>query len=378
MIETSREYGRGLLRGVTQFNREHGPWSIYFKPKGLGEHPSQWLETWNGDGILARISNQQMADAILKTKLPVIDLRGSISDLGLPPFGADNEIIAEVAYEHLAERGFHHFGICGEPPGIHRYDDERCALFHKMVIDSGKSCYNFEYKKNGRKTVNWEEEQKQITEWVKQLPKPVAIMTPHDDRGQQVLEACQQAGIYVPDEVAVLSVDNDEYLCNLSFPPLSSIDVNPERIGYEAAETLDRMMSEKTKNFEATIIPPRGVVTRQSTDVMAMKDQDIVKAVRYIRDHACSDITVDDVLDQLSISRSMFNRRFKKILGRSPKSEMIRVQIERARELLIDSDLPVQKIAESCGFQEPKYFIQVFHRRVGMTPLTFRRSSKRM
>ena len=203
-------------------------------------------------------------------------------------------------------------------------------------------------------------------------------MTPHDDRGQQVLEACQQAGIYVPDEVAVLSVDNDEYLCNLSFPPLSSIDVNPERIGYEAAETLNRMMAGKQEGFQETIIPPRGVVTRQSTDVMAMKDQDIVKAVRYIRDHACSDITVDDVLDQLSISRSMFNRRFKKILGRSPKAEMIRVQIERARELLIDSDLPVQEIAESCGFQEPKYFIQVFHRRVGVTPLTFRRNSKRM
>jgi LacI family transcriptional regulator len=371
LVETSREYGRGVLRGVIQYLQEHGPWSLYFKPQGLGEQPPPWLASWRGDGILARINDRRMAAAVLSAKAPVVDLRGALG-LRLPTVGIDNRSVVRLAVEHFIERGFQHFAFCGTPPGDNRYQDERSRRFARAIRERGFYCEVFQHPVQAASS--WEQEQRQIARWLAKLPKPVAVMACHDDRGQQVLDACLRAGLAVPDEVSVLGVDNDPFLCNLSSPQLSSIDVNPERIGYEAAALLDRLMKGQRAPARPLYFEPRGLVIRQSTDVMAVSDPHVVQAARLIRTHAMSSAaSLKQLLAQVPVSRSALFRRFKVHLGRSPKEEMTRVRLERAKDLLRNSTLSVAAVAERAGYAESKNFIAVFRRATGLTPLRYRK-----
>jgi LacI family transcriptional regulator len=373
LIETSREYGRGLLRGIVRYQQEHQPWSLYFKPQGLDAPPPPWLGSWRGDGIIARINDRAMAKAVLAAKVPAIDLRGALEGVNLPIVGMDNRAVVRLASEHFLERGFRHFGFCGTPYGEHRYQDERSDRFVRAIKASGFHCDVF--RDSARRALSWDEEQQQLAAWLRALPKPVAVMTCHDDRGQQVLDACLRADLAVPDEVAILGVDNDPYLCNLSTPKLSSIDVNAERIGYEAAALLDRMMKGGRAPRRMVLFEPRGLVIRQSTDVTAVSDPQVAQAARLIRDHAGTSIGIQELLARVPASRSALFRRFKEQLGRSPKAEMTRVRMERAKDLLRNSTLPVMAIAERAGYTEAKHFIVAFRLATGQTPLRYRKQS---
>ena len=189
-----------------------------------------------------------------------------------------------------------------------------------------------------------------------------------------MLEACHRAGVLVPDEVAVIGCDNDEFLCNLSNPPMSSISPNAQRIGYEAAALLDRLMAGARPPTQPLLLPPGIVVARESTDVLATDDRELAAAIRYIREHACKGLRLKDFFKTSRLSRHELARRMRTLLGRSPKEEMIRVQIERAKQLLTETKLPATAIAEKCGFSQPKYFSQVFHARVGLPPGAYRRA----
>jgi len=373
LVETSREYGRGLLRGIIRYQHEHQPWSLYFKPQGLGAPPPPWLGSWRGDGIIARINDRAMAKAVLGAKVPAIDLRGALEGVNLPIVGIDNRAVVRLAAEHFLERGFRHFAFCGTPYGEHCYQDERSDRFARAITARGFPCDI--YRHPGANTLSWDEEQSHIAAWLARLPKPIAVMACHDDRGQQVLDACLRASLAVPDEVAILGVDNDPFLCNLSTPQLSSIDVNPERIGYEAAALLDRMMNGRRAPRRPLRFAPRGLVIRQSTDVTAVGDPHVVRAARLIRDHAHTPVGIEELLQQVPVSRSALFRRFKEHLGRSPKEELTRVRLERAKELLRNTTLQVSAVAERTGYSEAKHFIVAFHRATGLTPLRYRKQS---
>jgi LacI family transcriptional regulator len=215
-----------------------------------------------------------------------------------------------------------------------------------------------------------------VANWIKRLPKPVGVMACNDIRGQQVLNACRAVGVTVPDELAVLGVDNDDVLCELSDPPLSSIVPNSERIGYEAAALLDRMMSGTRVDAEPIYVEPAGVVTRRSTEVLAIDDRHIANAVRYIREHACEGIDVSDVLGAVPLSRSALERRFSGALGRSPKEEILRVRLSRARQLLSETKFSMSLIAEKIGLEHPEYFNVIFKKKIGVTPGQFRAQSR--
>jgi LacI family transcriptional regulator len=332
------------------------------------------LRSWRGDGVLARINDRRMAEAVLHAGVPAVDLRSALGDLGLPIIGIDNKVVVRMAVEYFLDRGFRHFAFCGTPPRQNRYQDERANRFGYLLAERGFAC-DFYLNPPGGGAVGWEEEQHHVADWLRQLPKPVALMACHDDRGHQVLDACQRAGILVPDEVAILGVDNDPFLCNLSIPPLSSIDVNPERIGYEAASVLDRMMDGRRPPRAPIYTAPRGIVTRQSTDVLAVSDPYVAHAARQIRDHACSLASIEELLHDIPISRTTLFRRFKQHLGRSPKEEMTRIRLARAKELLSETDLPIRVVSERVGYAEAKYFSQVFHEAEGVTPLRFRKEA---
>jgi LacI family transcriptional regulator len=374
LIETSRAYGRGLLEGMARYVRERGPWSIYFRPHGLGEPPPPWLRGWKGDGILARIDDRRMARAVLATGLPAVDLRGRLPDLGLPRVGVDNRALARMALEHLRERGFRHFAFCGLPRGEHPHMDQRCDDFTRLVREAGCPCAVFPPPRHrGR---SWEQEQQQLAGWLRGLPRPVGIMACNDDRGQQLLDACRRAGVLVPDEAAVISVENDPLLCGLATPPLTSIDVNPQQVGYEAAALLERLMAGRRLPAQGIFLDLCRVVTRQSTDVLALQDPELVKAVRLIRERACEGIGVEDVLAGVCLSRSVLERRFKQVLGRTPKAAILAVQLERARQLLAETDLPLADVARRCGFRSEKYFGDIFHIKTGVRPGAYRRRAR--
>ena len=173
LVETSREYARGLLRGVARYHQEFGPWSIFFEPHGLHDPPPTWLKTWKGDGILARIDDRRMCNAILETGIPAVDLRGALQDIPLPFIGVDNRPVSKLGFEHLLDCGLRHFAFCGTPRGENPNQDSRCDYFVERVEQAGYDCSVFLGKGRKSRSQSWEAQQEQIVEWLKGLPKPV-------------------------------------------------------------------------------------------------------------------------------------------------------------------------------------------------------------
>jgi LacI family transcriptional regulator len=377
LIETSRAYGRGLLRGVCRFYSENGSWSTYFEPHDLGKSLPSWLKSWKGTGILARITTRKMGLALQATGLPLIDLRGGGRTLGIPPFGPNTQTICQMAFDHLRSLGIKRFAFCGGPRGRHVYDDQREECFRELVEKNDFSCSVFQHRYHGQTAKSWEHEQEDLVGWLCKLPKPVGIMACHDDQGQKVLDACRRTNLLVPDEVAVIGSDNSEFLCHLSIPSLSSIDVNSERIGYEAALLLDRMMDKEAQFDRPMYFDPVGVVVRQSTEAAACGDPYIATALSFIRQEACRGITVTEVEKRVPLSRSVLNRRFKQIVGRSPKTEILHVQLNMAKRMLTDTNLSIATISRNTGFSDAKYFTSVFHRLTGVTPSGYRQEHGR-
>ena len=373
LIETSRGYGRALLEGVARYNRLHGPWSLYFEPHGPNDPPPAWLRRWRGDGILLRVNDRRTADAVLASGVPAVDLRGRLSGVGLPVIGADNRAAADLAYGHLRDRGFRQFAFVGTRRNYHRHYDIRHDHFRELAQAGGFPCESF-LGAAGR-AEGWEEGQDRLAGWLHGLSKPVGVAACNDDRGQRVLDACRRAGVHVPEEVAVVGMDNDEIVCAMASPPMSSVDVNAARIGFEATALLARLMAQGAgwDRTGSVGVPPRGVVTRQSTDVLAVADKAVSSAVRFIRENAARGIDVGDVVAHTRASRAALDLRFKAALGRTPKAEILRVRLDRAKQLLTETNLSLDEVAELCGVRTAKYLGDVFFREVGVRPGEYRR-----
>lgn len=370
LVEASREYTRGLVRGVSRYNREHREWSVYYVPRGFP--PLAWFKDWHGDGILARIENRPMADAVLATGLPTIDLRRALAELDMPTIGPDDAAVARFALDHLRERGFRQLGCFGFWTGFHPALDARRGHFETLAAKAGLSCDTFRLPRRGSR--NWESALDRIIAWIRALPKPVGVMACSDDCGLQLMDACRRAGVRVPDDVAVVAAGNDDCLCNLALPPLSSIDLDPERIGREAAALLDRMMAGESVGPRHLVVEPRGVRARWSTDVLASEDDDVVRAVQFIRDHVAEPIQTSDVLRHVRMSRSAIEPRVRQVLGRTIHQEIHRARIERVKTLLAETDLPLKQIAAQTGFRYPAYMMRAFRRATGQTPTEYRSS----
>ncbi len=368
LIETSNAYARGLLRGVVTYIREHQPWSLYLAEHGRGDRPPAWLADWRGDGIIARIETPPVAQALRRKKMPIIDVSAARLLPAVPWFETDDAGVAQVAFEHLRQRGLKRFAFCGDPR--FNWSNWRAEHFARAALAEDAPCFIYESSRRFARDDTGQVED--LARWIRKLPKPVGVMTCYDLRGQQLLDACRRAGIAVPDEVAVVGVDNDELLCELSHPPLSSVIPNSIRAGYEAAALLDRLMAGGAVDSHTHLIPPLGVVTRQSTDVLAVDDPHVARAVRFIREHACEGITVADVLRAVPQSRRLFERRFRKILGHTPHDEILRVQLDRVKMLLSQTDLPLAEVAGRAGFTHVEYLSVVFKKKVGVPPSHYR------
>ncbi len=371
LVETSNAYARELLHGVRDWLREHGPWSLWLAEAGRGAAPPPWLRDWKGDGIIARIETPAIARAVAATGLPTVDVSAARLLHDLPWLETDDRAIAHTAAEHLRERGFRSFGYCGD--ARFNWSRWRGEAFATHLERHGFKCAIFsEPPVHRSRTTDWETELNSLAEWIAELPKPVGIFAGYDIRGVQVLEACRRLGVAVPDAVSVLGVDNDELLCDLADPPLSSVIPDVRRTGYEAAGLLDRMMNGEKLRGEGRLFAPQGVATRQSTDVVAVADKQVSAAVRYIREHACTGIGVADVLKAVPMSRRVLETRFRKLLGRSPHEQILNVKLDRVKRLLTETDLPLSAIAERTGFAHVEYLSVAFKRQTGINASDFR------
>ncbi len=380
LVESSRAYGRGLLTGIAHYARLHGRWSVYHYERSLNDPAPDWLAKWKGHGIIGRLENPQLIRTIQKLNCPVVDLRGLHDLPGIPLVETNDKTVVRMALDHLMERGFTRFAYCGFAGA--NYSDRRLSFLKQFTSDDRYSLeiYESDDLAHLSDTVATESRglhyEGAIARWLAKLPKPIGVIACNDVRGQQVLNAAREHNISVPEDLAVIGVDNDEVLCELSDPPLSSVEPNTFRIGYEAATLLDRMMAGYRPEARTLFIEPSGVITRQSTDVLAMADREVAAAVRFIRQHATDDIAVEDVLNQVKLSRSTLERRFCKIIGHSPKAEILRIRLDRAKRLLAETDYSLLIIAQMTGFKHAEYLSVVFKQKFEQTPGQFRTSNK--
>jgi len=368
LIETSNAYARGLLRGIVAYIREHRPWSLYLAEHGRGDQPPRWLRGWRGDGIIARIATPALAGALRHMKVPIVDVSAARLITSLPWFETDDAAFAQAAFEHLRERGFTRFGYCGDP----RFNWSRWREEHFRRAAEMEGGQYFAYQPGRRFPRDDAAQVEDIARWLRRLPRPIGIMACYDLRGQQLLDACRRCAIAVPDEIAVIGVDNDELLCELSDPPLTSLIPNTHRTGYDAAALLDELMSGKRPPAQTHLVPPVGVATRQSTDVVAIEDRSVAMAMRHIREHACDGINVKDVLRAAPQSRRRLESAFRRLFGRTPHEEILRLQLDRAKHLLVATDLPLSEIADRAGFAHVEYLSVVFKEKFGAPPSRYR------
>ena len=379
LVETTMAFGRSVLEGISRYRIEKQPWSVQLDLRELLAGPPVWFRSWDGDGIITRNATPEMIRIVRETGIPTVNLSDIREDDSLPSVLNDHDAIGRLAATHLADKGIEHFAFAGFSD--HHWSSQRltgylAGLQSRGMEEPKTKVHIHESDWSAASHGGWQEQQQLIVSWVSELPKPVGIFACNDFRGQHVLEACLTAKVSVPDEVAVLGVDNDHVLCDFCDPPLSSVIPAAERIGYQAAIMLDQLMRGQVLENAHQQIAPLGIAERLSTDVMAIDDEDVAAAIQMIRFQACEGLTVSDILAEVPIARSSLERRFRQYLGRSPQAEIRRVQIKRACQLLRDTDLSLVKISQLTGFKHSEYFSVVFKREVNQTPGKYRDASR--
>ena len=402
LLSSHAGYDRGILQGIVRYCRVHGPWNLYLagvepglplpeieafsgaslNAAGMRERSGQIrlpdLRRWGAMGIIGRLQSPRVAKMALGLGVPVIAMDLSAEQLagGLPlekvsEIRSDSLQAGRMAAEHLWQRGFRNFGYCGYAGRT--WSERSRQGFCQWIKRAGAPCDVYQPSKRNR-PILWQQERSQVTDWLRGRPKPLGIMSCNDVRGRQVLEASALGGMSVPDEVAVVGVDDDQLLCELSNPPLSSVMLNAELGGYQAAELLNALISRRKRGRQRINVKPLWVVSRRSTDLLAVNDREVAAALRYIRENLQTSIGVKDVVDQVNLSRRALEIRFEQALGRPIGAEIQRARLAWVKRLLVETSLPVAKIATLAGFSGHSYLSEVFRREVGQTPAGYRRS----
>jgi LacI family transcriptional regulator len=360
---------RRVLRGVKQYAERKPNWVLL--PIDVELRAVQTVLRYRPVGFIAFVLNRPLADLLGRVRLPVVNVCGVFSNLRFPRVGADNGLVGRTAAQYFLERGFQHFGYVGQHG--HDHSARREESFRTTIEAAGHTVAMYHERPRPFDLMGrlWSLH-KRFQEWVRSLPKPAAVFTCNDQWGLQLSESCRQVGCRVPEDVAILGVQDDDLLCELARPSLSSIAIPAERIGFEAAALLDGLLARAPVPQQPVLFPPLGVVSRQSSDILAVSDPAVAAAVRFIREWAHQPLLVEDVLKAIPLSRRSLERRFKKSLRRTLGDEIRRVHMERAQDLLTRSSLAIAKVAERSGFTDGKHLATVFRQETGLTPTAYR------
>jgi len=366
LIQIATGFGRDIRRGIGQYAQTRGGWAFHALSGGpflrVGD-----LHDWEGHGVIAMVGDERRRDELLDAGLVVVNISSRMAAPGLPSVLCDNHAIGRLAAEHLLERGFRHLAFYGYPAD-YTHSEHRHDAFAATAAEAGVAV-------DHRRVAGWSiaDQARAVADWIESLPTPVGVFAVNDELAKVVADVCWERGLMVPEQVAILGADNDVPLLEMCNPGVSSLDIDGVRVGFEAAALLDRLLAGDAAPDAAVLIPPRGVVTRRSTDVLAVQDPHVAAALRTIREHADLPITVAEVVAGLPVSRRAFEQRFKAAVGRTPWQEIRRAQVERVKMLLRETDLPVQRITELSAFCDPRRLCTVFREETGGTPTAYRK-----
>lgn len=372
VFNTRFEECNQMLKGIAHFERAHGPWSVFLDDEMRSENDRHWLASKKWSGVISRHTTPRLIEACASRKIPLVDLNDTEPFPGVPKIRPDNVSIGHLGAEHLIERGFRQLAYCGF--SNEGWSCERRTGFTEAAKLAGHDCQLSDIPYPGAMSPEWDDGQTaELGAWLKTLPKPVGVMACNDMRALQLLAAAHALGLLVPEEVAILGANNDSTRCELAYPSLSSVAADPFQSGYLAAELLSMLVRKEHLKSVDVRVDPIGVVTRQSTDLLAIEDRSMAAALAFIRENACKGITVEDVIRRASASRSLLEKKFREHLGRSPHAEIRRVQVAKIKQLLFETDFPLKKIAELTGFEHVEYMCVLFKRSTGTSPGTYRR-----
>ena len=363
------------LQGIAHYERTHELWTAFHDDQARVETEPHWLKKKKWDGVISRHTTPTLVKLCAKLKIPLVDLNDTAPYPGIPKIRPDNIGMGHLGAEHFLERGHQNFGFSGFAND--GWSCERRDGFLEALRLAGRKCDVFDVTYPGDDTPSWDENQiDSLKKWLTHLPKPVAIMACNDMRAQQIITAADSCDILVPEEVAVLGVNNDPIRCAIAYPPLSSVVPNAFQSGYVAAETLAEMLAGRKPQDYDRRIEATGVVTRPSSDILAVHDKNVALALSFIRENATKGIAVEQVLKHAFVSRSQLEKRFRHFIGRSPQAEIRRVQVAKIRQLLLETDFPLKKIAELTGFEHVEYLSVVFKRLSGESPGEYRKKNR--
>lgn len=368
LVETDDTWGRSVVEAIARHARIAG-WTLLICPRDA-ERRLRLPRRWGGDGVIVSIRDPKMARHVRECGSPAVDVSITLpAERWLSRVATDDRLRAELAFGHLRERGFENFATYA--PTLGRYPDRRCEQFVRVAAEAGFECSNFATIA-GRYGDTWPTDWNRLAAWLDSLPKPVAVFAADAYPARHLAELCERQGIRLPDEVAVLAGDTDELICNVAWPQLSSVELASHRIGHLACQELAVRMDDDSAPPTLRLVAPLRVVERHSTDVMAIADPEMAEILAMVRRQATAGLEVRDLLGQFPISRRGLELKFKRLLGRTPAEEIRRVRLERAKQLLLETDRSVESVAHAVGMSSGPALFHAFRKYIGMTPGEFR------
>ena len=364
LVETDDTWGRNVVKAIARYAKSAG-WTLLIGPRD-SQRRLRLPRRWAGDGVIVSLRDAATARHVWQVGAPAVDVSITMpNEVWLGRVATDDHLRAELAFEHFRERGLENFA-CYAPP-IGRYPDGRAQAFAHVAMHAGYNCNLFTRAKN-RPDSSWLADYGRATKWLAGLQKPVAVFASDAYPARQLCEVCDRNGVKIPDEVAILSGDTDDLLCEAAWPQISSVELASHRIGEEACELLDELMAGKPVPSKPKLIQPLRVLARHSTDILAVDDIEFAMVLRAIRTRAVERIEIRDLLREFPISRRSLEIKFKRYLGRTPAAEIRRVRLEHARMLLLETDRSIESIANACSISSGSALSHLFRKHLGITP----------
>ncbi|MGZ0655258.1 XylR family transcriptional regulator [Coraliomargarita sp. W4R72] len=370
LVETSLASGRQILTGISHFLKERNDISVFHHSGQLGQMHPDSLVDWEGDGIIARVLDQSIADLLVNTGLPIVDVLGNVPDTGFPLVKTNNRAIGTMVAEHFIQRGFRNFGLIGL--GQEHWSLEREHAFFEASREVDTSAHYLHLKSTDSESVHISDSLAAIRDWLPSLPKPIGILVASDQFAPLLFEAAHELKIRIPEDISIIGVDNDAPYCDLCRPALSSVDPNHEEVGYQAALLLEQLLAGETPPPQELEIRPNMIHLRRSSSSLAVDDPQLSQAMEYIRFNACKGIGIDDIARHCGLSRSVLQRRFRSKINRTVGDSILNEKLTRAKELIYTGNLSMSRVAELSGLSSQEYMSQVFRKHLHQSPKHFR------
>ena len=365
------QYGRGIIEGVWQYAQRNGPWMLSLD-LGEPDERTRLPRASLGDGVIAAVHTAKMVDKLKAAGVPAVNVASTVlNGADFPRVQSDPDAVVQMAIDHLMESGLNQIAYCGEP---HRgFIKHWSDAYESAMRSMGQQAEVYAPRRRLSYKTPIDTHLREIRHWVEKLPKPVGVIGWSTVGCRHLAMACTEAGLSVPDEVAIISLETEDLLGRAISPPISGVDIAVEEIGVKAAGILDQLFRGEAVEEPTVMLQPLGVTARQSTDLLMADDPMVRDALRFIRDHASFGIDVRDVLQEVPVARRTLERRFKELLNRTPAEEIRRVKLERVRELLAETQMSIPEIADAAGFNYAEHMIPAFKKMFDCTPTAYRK-----